>query len=78
MVAFNFKKGFVPDITHGIKCSTIRQTKRCNVGDVMQLYTGQRTKHCQKIAPMPFLSIWHHKALPAHACKLTATVHATR
>lgn len=50
MVAFNFRKEFVDKIINEEKYSTIRKTKRCNVGDRMQLYTGQRTKHCQKIA----------------------------
>ena len=49
MVAFNFKKEFVPHIKSGKKRMTIRQTKRCDVGDDMQLYTGQRTKQCKKI-----------------------------
>jgi hypothetical protein len=49
MVAFNFKKEFVPKILAGEKFSTIRSKQRCNVGDNMQLYTGQRTKACQKI-----------------------------
>lgn len=50
MVAFNFQKQFVSDILSGAKQSTIRQTKRCNVGDKMHLYTDPRTKYCQKIA----------------------------
>ena len=50
MVAFNFKKDFRPSIEDGDKCSTIRVKKRCNVGDKMQLFTGQRTKNCEKFA----------------------------
>jgi hypothetical protein len=49
MVAFNFQSDFVPKIESGLKCSTIRRTMRCKIGDTMQLYTGQRTKDCQKI-----------------------------
>lgn len=49
MVAFNFKKDFAPKIKSGVKRSTIRKTRRCNVGDTMQLYTGMRTKNCEKI-----------------------------
>lgn len=49
MVAFNFKVDFTPKIKSRIKTSTIRKTKRCSVGDTMQLYTGQRTKNCKKI-----------------------------
>jgi hypothetical protein len=36
-------------LIEGKKLSTIRQKKRCKVGDKMQLYTGQRTKGCKKI-----------------------------
>lgn len=49
MVAFNFKKKFAPKVESGEKPSTIRQTKRCDVGDLIQLYTGQRTKFCKKL-----------------------------
>ena len=49
MTAFNFQPQFVPLIKSGEKRSTIRQTKRCKVGDSMQLYTGQRTRTCKKI-----------------------------
>lgn len=49
MVAFNFKKDFVPKIVSGEKSQTIRQTQRCKPGDTMHLYTGQRTKDCQLI-----------------------------
>ncbi len=49
MVAFNFKPQFVPHIENGKKQQTIRSTKRCEVGDDMQLYTGQRTKQCRLV-----------------------------
>ena len=49
MVAFNFKPEFTDKILSGVKRSTIRTTKRCKVGDIMQLYTGQRTKKCRKL-----------------------------
>ena len=49
MVAFNFVPMFRPKIFFGTKLSTIRQTQRCKVGDVMQLYVGQRTKNCEKL-----------------------------
>ena len=50
MVAFNFKPEFVDKIKSGDKRQTVRKTKRCNIGDAIQLYTGQRTKDCIKIA----------------------------
>lgn len=49
MVNFNFKAEFIPKILSGEKCSTIRQTKRCKVGDTMHLYTDLRTKKAKKI-----------------------------
>lgn len=49
MTAFSFKPEFVGKILSGDKLSTIRSTKRCKVGDTMQIYTGLRTKKCKKI-----------------------------
>lgn len=49
MTAFSFKPEFVGKIFSGEKRSTIRSTKRCEVGETMQLYTGLRTKKCRKI-----------------------------
>lgn len=49
MVAFNFKPDFVTLIECGIKVQTIRGGLRCGPGDKMQLFTGQRTKQCQRI-----------------------------
>lgn len=50
MVAFNFQSQFVADIEAGRKTQTIRERARAGVGDNLQLYTGQRTKSCRKIA----------------------------
>ena len=50
MVAFNFHHEFVIPILLGSKVQTIRKTRRCKVGDAMQLFTGQRTKNCLKFA----------------------------
>ena len=50
MVAFNFKEQFANDVASGRKPGTIRKSKRCKVGDKVQLYTGQRTKNCRKLA----------------------------
>ena len=49
MVSFNFKPYFVDHILAGRKTQTIRQAKRCNVGDTMHLFTGLRTKNCRRI-----------------------------
>lgn len=52
MVALNFKAEFVDLIDGGKKTRTIRQVRKAGNpkrGDVMQLYTGMRTKKCEKI-----------------------------
>lgn len=49
MVAFNFKACFAGDVESGKKTQTIRANKRCKAGDILQLYTGQRTKSCRKL-----------------------------
>lgn len=49
MVALNFKAEFVPLIVSGAKRQTIRQTRRAKPGDLLQLYTGQRTSDCRKL-----------------------------
>ncbi|WP_041764104.1 ASCH domain-containing protein [[Leptolyngbya] sp. PCC 7376] len=47
----NAQKQFVPLIESGEKRQTIRSRKRpIKVGDLLYLYTGQRTKSCRKIA----------------------------
>ncbi|MGB9154390.1 MAG: hypothetical protein WCD70_15030 [Alphaproteobacteria bacterium] len=57
MTAFNFRPIFVPKILSGEKLSTIRSTKRCEVGDTMQLYTGQRTKACRKLMDVTCIGV---------------------
>lgn len=52
MVAYNFKRRFVEPIRAGTKRQTLRkQGKRRHAmpGEKLQLYTGQRTKSCEKI-----------------------------
>lgn len=49
MVALNFAPEFADDVARRIKCQSIRQTRRANIGDRLQLYTGQRTKACRKL-----------------------------
>lgn len=52
MVALNFKAEFVIAIDGGQKTRTIRQVRKSGNpkrGDVLQLYTGMRTKACEKI-----------------------------
>lgn len=49
MVAINFQAQFASDIRSGRKTQTIRKTARCETGDMLQLYIGQRTKDCTLI-----------------------------
>lgn len=55
MVAYNFKRAFVDDIAAGIKRQTIRLPRRRHArpGEAVQLFTGMRTKYCQKIIADP-------------------------
>lgn len=49
MVAFNFSPEFADAVERGEKVQTVRKTKRAKPGDMLQLYTGQRTKKCRKL-----------------------------
>lgn len=57
MVAFNFHKRFAADVKAGRKTHSARQTRRCMPGDKIQLYTGQRTKSCQKLGEAICLNV---------------------
>lgn len=52
MVAYNFQKQFGDRIVDGSKNQTVRRTgkrRHANPGDMVQLYTGQRTTSCKKL-----------------------------
>ena len=51
MPALNFQKQFAPDVRSGRKSQTIRAKRKHPIkeGDTLYLYTGMRTKHCQKL-----------------------------
>ena len=54
MVAYSFQQMFRAPILAGTKRQTIRPDRKgcsrhAHPGDVMQLYTGMRTKYCRKI-----------------------------
>lgn len=52
MVAYNFQKQFADKVASGEKRQTIRANgKRTHAkeGDIIQLYTGLRTKACRKL-----------------------------
>lgn len=50
MVALNFSPQFAKAVADGRKTQTIRQRARAKAGQTLQLYTGQRTKKCRKLA----------------------------
>ena len=58
MVAYSFNKRFVPQIAAGTKRQTIRlpRKRHARPGERLQLYTGMRTRYCQKIIPDPICS----------------------
>ena len=50
MPDYNFKPEFAEAVRTGRKCQAIRKTRRgARVGDRAVLYTGQRTKACEKL-----------------------------
>lgn len=51
MVAYSFKQRFVEPIQFGEKRQTVRGGRRRHArpGDMLQLYTGMRTKACKRI-----------------------------
>lgn len=51
MVAYSFQKRFAPPILAGAKRQTIRgeRLRHARPGEVLQLYTGMRTKYCRLI-----------------------------
>jgi len=55
MVAYNFKKQFAEKVRDGSKCQTVRgqRDRHANPGEAVQLYTGMRTKQCDKLIPDP-------------------------
>ena len=55
MVAYSFKPMFAERIQSGAKCQTIRahRKRHAREGERMQLFTGMRTKHCERIIPDP-------------------------
>lgn len=51
MVAYSFQRRFAPAIRANTKLHTIRGNRRRHArpGEMMQLFTGMRTAHCEKI-----------------------------
>ncbi|WP_342106352.1 hypothetical protein [Methylobacterium sp. SI9] len=54
MVAYSFKKQFGPPILAGTKAQTIRaeragRSRHARPGELVQLYTGMRTRQCRRL-----------------------------
>lgn len=61
MVAYSFNPRFIEPIRQGIKSQTIRahgHRRHARPGELLQLYSGMRTVHCQRILPdVPCLTV---------------------
>ena len=61
MVAYSFNPRFIEPIRQGIKTQTIRsysEARQPRPGQLLQLYTGLRTKNCRRILPdVPCLAV---------------------
>jgi hypothetical protein len=55
MVAYSFKKRFAAPIRSGDKAQTIRgeRKRHARIGEPIQLYTGMRTRQCERICDDP-------------------------
>ena len=55
MVAYSFQRRFAPPISTLVKRQTIRADRRRHArpGEMLQLFTGMRTRHCAKIIADP-------------------------
>lgn len=55
MVAYSFKTMFADRIRAGENCQTIRADRKRHArpGEKMQIFTGMRTKHCERLIPDP-------------------------
>ena len=76
MVAYSFKRLFVPAIEAGTKRQTIRgpRKRHARVGEPVQLYQGMRTSHCRRIlVPDPICTAVRHVALEVVApCRIAS------
>ncbi|WP_267355754.1 MULTISPECIES: hypothetical protein [unclassified Methylobacterium] len=62
MVAYSFKKRFGPPILAGTKAQTIRaeragKSRHARLGELVQLYTGMRTRQCTKLGETRCLEV---------------------
>ncbi len=56
----NFQKRFAPDVKSGVKRQTIRKRRKNPIkpGDMLYLYTGARTKACEKLGEVKCKSVF--------------------
>lgn len=66
MAGLGFKKQFGPKILDGSKVGTIRANRKrpIKVGERLYLFTGMRTKNCQRIGEKTALHVVPIKLLP--------------
>jgi hypothetical protein len=61
MVAYSFNPRFIEPIRQGLKTQSIRARglrRHARKGELIQLYSGMRTAHCQRILPdVPCLEV---------------------
>ena len=63
MAAYSFKKQFSPLILAGTKAQTIRaeragRSRHARPGELVQLYTGMRTRQCTKLGEAQCIAVW--------------------
>jgi hypothetical protein len=64
MVAFSFRAQFADLVRSRVKRQTVRASQRAKPGDRIQLYTGMRTKACEKlVADDPVCTVVDYCAL---------------
>lgn len=58
-INLNFKTRFAPDVKAGKKRQTIRLRgkRQAHPGDVLHLFTGMRTKQCERLGDAPCLMV---------------------
>lgn len=79
MVALNFQAQFAPLVEARTKRQTIRRSDRVRVGQRLQLYTGQRTAACRRLAtPDPVCTVVTYVHLSIDDIVLGSTKHAPR
>lgn len=59
MVAYSFKARFGPLIRSGVKTQTVRSDRKRHArpGEILQLYTGMRTRSCKLLAKAVCLKV---------------------